>query len=425
MSKKIFFKHRIDGKLKDAYSVRLRSEDGTYGVKALDDGNVVVHPTGVIESSEEGIYEYEFSHPSNVMYVASWEIISEEGDDVRYVVKQVGPFDENGDIIAVSDSRGKFIQGDVTSLILNITEFDGTPVNPERISLLVTDEDQNVILEGTPEKIKDGTYIYDWAISTKDHHPGTYIATWTYGINGISKIETYNVVVAERTGNAGNYSGKILLMRQALDVMLDRAQHIPVYFQQAHPSYNNRIYSWTKPRWNQKSGTRIYRNKEVVTSGYEIDYSGGKVIFDNKLTSYDVVHADYNFRWFSDEMLDRFLSNGLHRLNVQGPHSSYSINNLPEKYIPTVLYGALVDALRSLLLAVNFEEPAQFFGGPEEASRRFSQIETLKKNYEDDLVKMLEQKKLQPYVGLTKVISTPSYTLPGGRSRWFRMIFSK
>ena len=46
----------------------------------------------------------------------------------------------------------------------------------------------------------------------------------------------------------------------------------------------------------------------------------------------------------------------------------------------------------------------------------------MKKNYEGDWEKLVEQKKLGPYPS-SKLIVTPEYTLPGGRSRWFRYLF--
>jgi hypothetical protein len=64
------------------------------------------------------------------------------------------------------------------------------------------------------------------------------------------------------------------------------------------------------------------------------------------------------------------------------------------------------------------------FGGPEAAREMFQNLETIKKNFEGDVKEMLDKKKLGSYVGLTKMVSVPAYTLPGGRSRWFRYLFS-
>ncbi len=97
---------------------------------------------------------------------------------------------------------------------------------------------------------------------------------------------------------------------------------------------------------------------------------------------------------------------------------------IDDRYIPIILYGAAIDALRQLILCIQFQQPKEVFGGPDGAKDAASTFETLKKNYEEMFYKLLEQKKNGPYTGLTKTIVTPEYTLPGGRSRWFRQLFS-
>jgi hypothetical protein len=90
--------------------------------------------------------------------------------------------------------------------------------------------------------------------------------------------------------------------------------------------------------------------------------------------------------------------------------------------VPALLYGAVKDALRNLLMCLNWQQPAQVFGGTEQAQKAFSNFETLKQNYEKDWEKLVEQKKFGPYPK-TLCVVTPEYTLPGGRSRWFRYLF--
>jgi len=75
-------------------------------------------------------------------------------------------------------------------------------------------------------------------------------------------------------------------------------------------------------------------------------------------------------------------------------------------------------------MCLQFQQPQQVFGGPEGAQKAFSNLEILKKNYEEEWKLLYEMKKLGPYTNLTRSIVVPSYTLPGGRSRWFRMLFS-
>jgi hypothetical protein len=90
-----------------------------------------------------------------------------------------------------------------------------------------------------------------------------------------------------------------------------------------------------------------------------------------------------------------------------------------------VLWGAAVEALRRLMLDITFQEPALVFGSPEMQDRAFNRFQQLKENYEKMLETDLAQKKNARYVGLTQTMVTPEYTLPGGRSRWFRYLFGK
>jgi hypothetical protein len=88
------------------------------------------------------------------------------------------------------------------------------------------------------------------------------------------------------------------------------------------------------------------------------------------------------------------------------------------------MYGAAVDAIRGFILAMQFQEIQLILGNADAASRVSGTLETLKKNYEEWWFKALDQKKLGPYKGLTRMSVTPEFALPGGRSRWFRYLFS-
>ena len=328
---------------------------------------------------------------------------------------------------AVSEFRGSFRQGEIASIILRLVELDGSPFDPDSVTYEVTQNagDAVVVEEAAAEKVRTGVYVFEWLIPT-GQDKGKYTLHWHYTIDGEEFTKTESLIVAEvnEASDSFYYSGRILLFRQSLELMISCAQAIPVMFQEPKSSKDNQTFYWTKGRWNVIPSTNIYRNQNVITSGFKINYYAGSVTFDAPLTDFDVINADYNFRWFTDEQLDRFLSNGLHQVNAFAPASNYNLLNVPDRYVPAVLYGAAVDAIRSIMFCINFQEPQQFFGGPEAAQNAFSQFETLKQNYEEILIKLLEQKKFGPYRGLTKMIVVPEFTLPGGRSRWFRYLFS-
>lgn len=425
VEKTLFISHRVGGELTDAYSVKLSSSDGSYGVKEIVSGDIIVADNTLSTNVRTGVYEYTATFDLNTEYIVSWEIVSFEGDTPTYQTQVVGPFINTPDNIkAIASKRGSLRQGGITALILKVTDLDGTVKDPEELSLTITNNStaETPVAVTCIEKVTDGCYVYEWNIDD-DQDAGRYTATWSYTVDGYEYEELQDITVVQDCTDTSLYSGQILLVRQSLNLMLDCAQHVPVYYQQAQPSRDNLTFKWTRKNWNQTPGTRIYRNGVIVNSGLEINYDQGTVTFDEPLTQYDTVHADYNFRWFSDEKLDRFISNAIHTINSNAPHTTYNITNLPEKYIGLMLYLASVDAIRSLMLCMNFQEPAQFFGGSDSASDKFKNLQSLKENYEESSKALLEQKKLGSYVGLTRSVVTPEFTLPGGRSRWFRYLF--
>jgi hypothetical protein len=420
---RVYIEYRSAGVLADAYLVQLASEDGSYGIKKLT-GEIVVASGTTAEHPSTGLYEYPFDFEANVVYKASWKIIPQVGDTPRYVVQEIGPFHDSADTIrALADFRGSFTQNTTATLFLRITELDGGPKDAETITISILDRDGNTVSSGTPEKVELGFYAYDWSVPFNQTR-GDYTVKWSYTVDDNDRTELQSIIVAADAVDTLLYSGRVAEFRAALAILIHAVQSIPVYSEPAMPSADYKKYKFTFDKWNQSPGCRIYCNGQIVTGGITINYTKGEVSFDSALTEYDVIVSDYNFRWFSDEDLDRFLSNGIHKLNIFPPVTKRTLNNVDDIYIPIVLYGAVVDAIRHVLLDLIVQQPQLVFGGPEAASKAAGQLESLKKNYEETWNKLLEQKKLGPYKGLTRLITTPPFALPGGRSRWFRYLFS-
>jgi hypothetical protein len=321
--------------------------------------------------------------------------------------------------------RGKFVQGSTPNLLLKITDFDGTPLAPSSITCTITQgsaSNSTEIVSGTPFQGAIGFYVFEWELEA-DQEVGDYTVTWEYTTSELgTQTETQTVTVVESVTAPTFYTNRVIAFRDALEYHLSCAQSIPVYYEQAKPSRDRVKFEFSFNDWNQSPGVRIYRNGSIMNSGFDVDYFTGSVDFEDNLVDQDVVNADYNFRWFSDDDLNRFLGNAVQTVNAYPPNSGYYMENIPDRFIPVVLYGAAKDALRQLMMCLQFQQPAQIFGGMEEASRAFGNMETLKKNYEGDWEKLLEQKKYGPYP-TSRAIVTPEYTLPGGRSRWFRYLF--
>jgi hypothetical protein len=423
----IFIEYGEGDALTNAFSVTLSSEDGTYGIKAFDSEVVIAADGTIPDNPSTGRYEYTFDTVPGEIYLVSWEIIPNVGNTPIYQEEQIGPFQDitNDGIRAVADKKGTYKPGSTAFLFLKVTTIDGIPINASNVNIIIRDSNGSTVTTGDPDKPTDGFYVYEWDID-EDQTNGDYNVSWEYTIDNVTYYEAQEVIVAEDIDLVSStYNPNMIATREALSYYISCAQHIPAYFEQAKPTFDMSTYRFTFPRWNQSTGVKIYRNNNMVEDGIEIDYFKGEVKFDTPLTQYDMVHADYNFRWFSDEELTRFLENALGDLNTYPPHTAYDFYGntvVPDRFLPSVIRKAAADAIRKLMMCLQFQEPQQVFGGAEGAQKAFSNFETLKKNYEADWQKTAENKKLGPYPR-TMIISTPEYTLPGGRSRWFRYLF--
>ncbi len=423
MSRKIYIEYREGDVLAVAHSVELGSADESYGIKELD-GTVVVADGTSVENPSTGIYEYSYSFENDITYRVSWRIIANVGDNPQYITQEIGPFRDSAETIrAVAEYRGKFSPNSTATVFLKISELNGLPHDATDIEVVILNGDGDTVKTGVPERGDVGFYAFDWGIPY-NQAGGAYTVRWSYTIDGVVRTELQSIVVSDTADQSLLYSGRTAEFRANLIHMIHHTQFIPVYNEQAKVSHDRRTFAFSFGRWNQSPGCKIYRNGVVVTGGVTVDYANGKITFDESLTEYDQVNADYNFRWFSDEELDRFLSNAIHMLNMFPPVTRRSLYNVEDNYIPIILYGAVVDALRYMMLSLKFQEPQLVFGGADAASKMSSELESLKKNYEETWNKLLEQKKFGPYKGLTRMITTPAFNLPGGRSRWFRYLFS-
>ena len=322
-----------------------------------------------------------------------------------------------GTIQAIPDYQGNMIPGTNNSLVFTLTDFDGNPQNATDIEVNIYNNSGTLDLEAVPEKATDGFYVYEWYIPTTQSN-GNYYAHWTYTIDEITATEIQELTVgSDGTKDSTIYSGMAKDLRTILGYYIPCAMRIPVYFEQARPSRDQKTFSFTFNKWNQTPSIRMYRNKKelLVNENLSVNYFDGKVIFTNAQTDYDRLFVDYNFRWFSDEQLYAFLVNAINALNTQPPFSPvYNIAYLPTIWQDAVVKHAAADALRAMMLCLNFQEPRQVFG-EDQAQSIFSQLDTLKKNYEEEWKAAFDRKKYGPYPK-TMGIVVPKYTLPGGRS---------
>lgn len=324
------------------------------------------------------------------------------------------------------ETSGEFVQGTDALFYFSFPDLEGNLFDPSDISISITDPYGTIAESGTcAEKMDDGQYAFLWSIPS-DANIGLYTITVTYTVEKPDGPEsntfTEQFVVTASCSDT-MLDATTVASRGLLESFLGYAQRVPVFREPGRMNKAKTVAEFTFPRWNQPAGAKIYLNGDIWNTNATVDWLKGRVEFTTPLSKHDEITADYNFRWFTDQELDDFVAQGIQIFNQYVPQSSYYIFNLPQRYYITAIYQAAVMAIRRLMTDLMFQEPVKVFGGPEGWDAIMSRWNTIKENYEKELTELYKQKKYQPYLGRTKTLIVPEYTLPGGRSRWFRYIF--
>lgn len=201
-----------------------------------------------------------------------------------------------------------------------------------------------------------------------------------------------------------------------------------IYFDSFEQKTSNfsTVYNLAYQNWNMEPRPIVRLNNRIVDDGWVVDYNG-MIYFDGILTPEDSVNIRYNFAYFSEEELLAFLRLGLKMMNTVPPASvTYSsLVNMPQEWDAPVLLYAAMQALRRLIFGLNWQEKFIIFTRPDDLGATNSVIGHFKDLLQDysslwmEVKKDVKTRKLPP----TMQYVTPEYTLPGGRSRWFRYLY--
>ena len=187
-------------------------------------------------------------------------------------------------------------------------------------------------------------------------------------------------------------------------------------------------YNLAYQNWNMEPRPIVRVNNRIVDDGWTVDYDG-KIFFDGLMAPEDSVNIMYKFAYFSTEEIISFLDFGLQMMNSMPPASVVYSNlvNMPVEWnAPVLLYAAIL-ALKRLIFGLNWQEKKVIFTSPEFPDGAKEAIQNFKDLYTDyntlwmEVSKNAKTKKLP---GMALYV-TPEYTLPGGRSRWFRYLYKQ
>lgn len=411
----------------NAYSVSLSDPTGVqYGIKNYNTNDILVPAGTSTQNPYVGVYQFETNFNDTQTYVVSWQVIQNFGDLPVYVERKQGPFiPAELKTSANANIKGQMAPGTDATLSLSVTDFSGSSIDADEIDISIYDGNGTAVVSaGTPQRLAKGMYSFIWTIPSAQQ-PGVYTVSWRYREAGVDRYQQDKFqVTASPTGSKSTYSPMLKYMMTALDYYISCAQHIPVYFQQARPSKDRKTFQFSFNKWNQSNGVIVYRNKhQIISEGYSIDYENGLVIFDQKQTAYDMVYVDYNFRWFTQQELAQYVRDAVAYVNAYPPNLNYSVDNIPQQWAGIAILQAAVNAIRKLMFCLQFQQPAQVFGGTDKANQAFGNLNTLKQNYQDQINKALEQKKYGPLPMISST-STSQIALPSSRSRFFRSLFT-
>jgi hypothetical protein len=184
------------------------------------------------------------------------------------------------------------------------------------------------------------------------------------------------------------------------------------------------IYNVAYKNWNKEPRPLVRQNNRIIDDGWFTDYNG-YVYMDGIFAPEDSINVSYNFAYFSKEEILSFLRIGLKVMNALPPVSTYSsLDMMPREWDAIVLIFAAITALRRLIFGLNWQEKYVIFSRPDALDATNQVIQNLK----DLLTGYVElwnelskgAKKKLPSIAQFVM---PEYTLPGGRSRFFRYLY--
>ena len=317
-------------------------------------------------------------------------------------------------------TKGSFIAGTTGLFFLTFSDINGGLFNPSDIDLTILDSDGATVKTiDSADWLELGEYVTEWEIPA-EQDPGLYTLRVDYVLDqvGGSETEFFTETFTIQEVDADVLAPEVIIYRKLLETYVGYTQRIPVFHEIGRLNEDLTTASFSFPLWNQPAGAQVFVNGNLVTSGFNVDFLRGQVIFTSVLSTYDEVQASYTFRWFRDAELDSFIQQGVDVFNQYPPHTNFNIATLEANYARagvTVAHQASVFVLRRIILDLHIQEPAKVFGGLDRADKLMGSLNNLKQNIEEDLIRLYEQKAKGPYVGLTKTVTVPEFTLPGGR----------
>lgn len=212
---------------------------------------------------------------------------------------------------------------------------------------------------------------------------------------------------------------------EALIDLIQEIQEIDVEYEQGRIDLvnNKATFGFNKSEpWNRLHDVHVYRNNIRLSTGYQVLYNGD-ILFSGLSPALDVndtINADYRFGYFTDEELIRAMKTALSDFNMSIPVTNYYFNQGGKTFLEGVyIIGAACYLIRRILFSMTLQHKAIIF--LDKYSEKIGILKDLLESYNKIFDQMKDAKK-RMLPGIS-VIVTPEFTLPGGRSRFFRYLY--
>ena len=280
-----------------------------------------------------------------------------------------------------------------------------------------------------------GVWYVDWFVP--DNQPvGNYYDIWTFQWSGDTRftrmVLEFNVHLRKSLIDFSSPPMALKISDTMATLINDlsndfiyEAQHIPVHWEQALKTGGDRTnLKLVFNNWLQNPKPLLRKNNNIVVSGWNPDYNG-VVRLETPYDPEDQFSVDYQFAYFSAAELMGFINLGLYAMNTVPPASqAYTdVGSAPYIWRYGVILYAAMQAIRRILFGLCYQEKFIIYAEkPEGLSGVIGVLQNLYKDYEEQWNSQATNVKSKKLPMFSQIV-IPEYTLPGGRSRWFRYMY--
>lgn len=215
-------------------------------------------------------------------------------------------------------------------------------------------------------------------------------------------METISGTYIEKISSGNDKLDK--LVNDLLPPWLEEYEQIMINYE-VGTVVNSRTVRFTYQNWNEAFPVEVFLNNSRNTldpSTYTVDHEMGKITFNFDLEIGDQVMVTYSFNYFPFRVLNGFIESCLSILNTagEGPITEYTVSSLPDTHLGVLANLVVSKCMEKLILEYDLWKGRLIFaisnnGIYDGSDSIVGQLETVKRNVEDQAYKTLDNTKFR------------------------------